>query len=100
MPELEVMDTSSSFFFGDDDDDNNIKAYNTDPLEPTFLKDEDYPPGWLVYDPILGIISKEELDKHHQQQKQLEMEPQEQPVQPVQPQEQPVQPVQPQEQPS
>ena len=38
---------------------------NTDPLPPAFLKDEDYPPGWLVYDPVLGVVSKEEADKYH-----------------------------------
>lgn len=42
---------------------------NTDPLPPAFLKDEDYPPGWLVYDPILGVVSKEEADKYHIEQK-------------------------------
>ena len=41
---------------------------NTRPLEPAFLRDEDYPPGWLVFDPHLGIISKVEADQYKQEQ--------------------------------
>lgn len=35
-----------------------------DEIEPAFLDDRDYPKGWLVYHPTLGVISKEEADKH------------------------------------
>lgn len=38
------------------------------PLEPAFLSKEDYPPGWLVYHPVLGLTSVEEADKHDEQQ--------------------------------
>jgi hypothetical protein len=35
-----------------------------DEIEPAFLDDQDYPPGWLVYHPRLGVVSKEEADKY------------------------------------
>lgn len=38
-------------------------------LEPAFLNDEDYPPGWLLYHPILGVVSKEVADAYDRQQK-------------------------------
>eukprot|EP00980_Cylindrotheca_fusiformis_P010999 scaffold2526_cov131-Cylindrotheca_fusiformis.AAC.15 len=31
-------------------------------LEPAFLDEHDYPPGWLVYHSRLGVVSKEEAD--------------------------------------
>jgi hypothetical protein len=33
-------------------------------IEPAFLNDQDYPPGWLVYHPVLGVVPKEEADKY------------------------------------
>jgi hypothetical protein len=33
-------------------------------IEPAFLNDQDYPPGWLVYHPLLGVVPKEEADKY------------------------------------
>ena len=33
-------------------------------LEPSFLREEDYPDGWLVYHPTLGVVLKEVADKH------------------------------------
>ncbi|KAL3931451.1 MAG: hypothetical protein SGBAC_011301 [Bacillariaceae sp.] len=33
-------------------------------LEPAFLNPEDYPPGWLVFHPELGVVAKEEADAH------------------------------------
>lgn len=36
-------------------------------LEPAFLDEKDYPKGWLVYHPTLGVISKEEADKYDRQ---------------------------------
>ncbi len=38
------------------------------PLEPAFLKKEDYPPGWLVFHPILGISSVHEADQYEEEQ--------------------------------
>ncbi len=32
-------------------------------IEPAFLDNRDYPKGWLVYHPRLGVISKEEADR-------------------------------------
>jgi hypothetical protein len=71
MPELEEMDDNKR---------NNqtlnkvetldLNKENTDPLEPAFLRDEDYPPGWLVFDPVLGVVSKTEADDYKLQQKQ------------------------------
>jgi hypothetical protein len=37
-----------------------------DELEPAFLRDEDYPPGWMVYHPILGVVLKTEADKYQE----------------------------------
>ncbi|CAJ1967166.1 unnamed protein product [Cylindrotheca closterium] len=36
-------------------------------LEPAFLNPQDYPPGWLVYHPKLGVVAKEEADAYDQQ---------------------------------
>ena len=60
---------------------------NTRPLEPAFLRDEDYPPGWLVFDPHLGIISKVEADqyKHEQAKKRATVMRQQQQQQQQQP---------------
>jgi hypothetical protein len=33
-------------------------------IEPAFLDEKDYPPGWLVYHPVLGVVTKEEADQH------------------------------------
>ena len=38
------------------------------PLEPAFLKKEDYPPGWLIFHPILGISSVQEVDQYEKEQ--------------------------------
>ena len=35
-----------------------------DDIEPAFLKEEDYPPGWLVYHPVLGVVPKTEADRY------------------------------------
>lgn len=32
-------------------------------IEPAFLDEKDYPPGWLVYHPRLGVVPKDEADK-------------------------------------
>jgi len=32
-------------------------------IEPAFLDEKDYPPGWLVYHPSLGVVPKDEADK-------------------------------------
>jgi hypothetical protein len=52
---------------------------HTDTIEPAFLNEEDYPPGWLVYHPVLGVVPKEEADQYDrqwklQQQKQQQKE--------------------------
>jgi hypothetical protein len=33
-------------------------------IEPAFLNEKDYPPGWLVYHPVLGVVAKEEADQY------------------------------------
>jgi hypothetical protein len=33
-------------------------------LEPAFLNEQDYPPGWLVYHPVLGVVPKEQADQY------------------------------------
>ena len=35
-------------------------------LEPAFLKDSDYPEGWMVFHPLLGVVLKQEADKFDQ----------------------------------
>ena len=39
-------------------------ADEDDEIEPAFLNAEDYPPGWLVYHPVLGVVPKEEADDY------------------------------------
>lgn len=40
-------------------------------LAPAFLSEKDYPPGWMVYHPILGVESKTVADQHDRQQLRL-----------------------------
>jgi len=47
---------------------------NIAPMEPAFLRDEDYPPGWLVFDPVLGVVSKTEADRYKLEQKRKKAE--------------------------
>jgi hypothetical protein len=35
-----------------------------DDIEPAFLNEQDYPPGWLVYHPVLGVVPKEQADQY------------------------------------
>lgn len=52
-----------------------------EPLEPAFLNDDDYPPGWLVYHPVLRVSSIKEADRYDKQQllrMRKEKQPQEQ----------------------
>jgi len=37
---------------------------NTTELEPTFLREIDYPPGWVVYHRILGVVRKTEAEEY------------------------------------
>lgn len=39
---------------------------NTAPLEPAFLRESDYPPGWLVYHRVLGVVTKSEADDYNE----------------------------------
>lgn len=74
MPELEETDA------------DKLKAASATtiingPVEPAFLRDEDYPPEWLVFDPVLGVVSKAEADKHREEQRKkqnADQEPQKQ----------------------
>ena len=45
------------------------------PLEPAFLSDHEYPPGWMVYHPALGVVSKERADEYEQAQQRQELQP-------------------------
>jgi hypothetical protein len=45
-----------------------MKRLNEEDLEPAFLREEDYPPEWMVYDSELGVILKTEADKHRSKQ--------------------------------
>jgi hypothetical protein len=55
MPGLEEMNDSIMV-------NGNQKRTMTE-LEPAFLREEDYPPGWMVYDQEVGVILKTEADK-------------------------------------
>ena len=38
-----------------------VVRYDIDDLPPAFENEEDYPPGWLVYHPVHGVITRERL---------------------------------------
>lgn len=42
--------------------------HEMEPLEPAFLNKNDYPPGWLIYHPVLGISCVKEADEYDEQQ--------------------------------
>lgn len=46
---------------------DNAFSLTNNEIEPAFLDERDYPKGWLVYHPTLGVISKEEADQHDRQ---------------------------------
>ena len=64
MPELEEMKLASR------SEDDNEETRSMDELEPAFLREEDYPPGWMVYDRESGVILKTEADKLKQKRQQ------------------------------
>lgn len=43
-------------------------GFAVDEIEPAFLDERDYPKGWLLYHPTLGVISKEEADQYNHRQ--------------------------------
>jgi hypothetical protein len=85
MPELEETDVNQQLMQQQLDESQHQAEYqqqldllnkeNTDPLEPAFLRDEDYPPGWLVFDPVLGVVSKTEADNYRRKQNQEQRSP-------------------------
>jgi len=46
----------------------SARPRNREPLEPAFLNDQDYPPGWMVYHGELGVVSKPQADQWEQEQ--------------------------------
>jgi hypothetical protein len=44
-------------------------SFEEEELEPAFLNDQDYPPGWMVYDKEMGVILKTRADKLQQERK-------------------------------
>lgn len=46
----------------------NILENEMVPLEPAFLNKQDYPQGWLVFHPVLGISSVQEADQYEEEQ--------------------------------
>ena len=64
MPELEETDANK---LQADQASISSRNLNIKPLEPAFLRDEDYPPGWLVFHPVLGVVAKVEADKFKQE---------------------------------
>jgi hypothetical protein len=39
-----------------------IPQHRSNDIEPAFLNDRDYPPGWMVYHRVLGVVPKTEAD--------------------------------------
>lgn len=37
-------------------------------LEPAFLRESDYPPGWMVYHPVLRVVTKTEAEQYDRKQ--------------------------------
>lgn len=50
------------------------------PLEPAFLKESDYPSGWMVYHPVLGVVVKTEADKYDREQQREKKQQQQQKI--------------------
>lgn len=66
MPELQVMTTLTNETDENIDTDKRQRSTTNktlQELEPAFLKTEDYPPGWMVYDREAGVILKTQADK-------------------------------------
>jgi hypothetical protein len=79
MPELEDAEYSNDAEekkdqetretrYGEENGAKKMKGVNEEELEPAFLREEDYPPEWMVYDHELGVILKTEADKHRSKQ--------------------------------
>jgi hypothetical protein len=41
-----------------------IPQHRVNDMEPAFLNDRDYPPGWMVYHRVLGVVPKTEADRY------------------------------------
>jgi hypothetical protein len=41
-----------------------IPLHRANDIEPAFLNDRDYPPGWMVYHRVLGVVPKTEADRY------------------------------------
>lgn len=73
MPELEDMEHSdhteekkeSKTMETNGEDNGKAKwgRHGDHELEPAFLREEDYPPDWMVYDREFGVILKTKADK-------------------------------------
>ena len=67
-----VLDTETDAVLGDESDgsiDDGLKIqWNQNSIEPAFLRDSDYPAGWLVYHPVLGVVDKVAADKYNKEQ--------------------------------
>jgi hypothetical protein len=42
----------------------SIPQHRANDIEPAFLNDRDYPPGWMVYHRVLGVVPKTEADRY------------------------------------
>jgi len=42
---------------------SHTQRRKSDQIEPAFLSENEYPSGWLVFDPVYGVIPKEEAEK-------------------------------------
>jgi hypothetical protein len=66
LPELQEMATAQP---SQQQQTLHPSSFEEEELEPAFLKDQDYPPGWMVYDKEMGVILKTRADKLQQERK-------------------------------
>ena len=68
-----VVDTETDAVLGDESDgsieDGHKVQWNQNSIEPAFLRESDYPAGWLVYHPVLGVVDKVAADKYNEEQR-------------------------------
>ena len=65
--DVTASETADSVTAESKDSKSKILENEMVPLEPAFLKKEDYPPGWLVFHPILGISSVQEVHQYEKE---------------------------------
>jgi hypothetical protein len=67
LPDLEDVGSMEKYEMLLQQQPNDEYCYSND-LEPAFLNGDDYPPGWVVYHAVLGVVTKTEADQYQFQQ--------------------------------